>query len=499
MNMQIRSLLAEIPFTRKRDPEFRLTHILNKETRNTIRWCTPSIDLESAQVKNPYESDTSISYESLGFPSEPSGVFKKMYDCAARVYGADHTVFSVNGSSGSNFMVLRALSKQIPNLRVLAQRNVHKSIVSACEDYGINLQFLPFNIDQKFQLFLPNTEEEILEGIKKTKPQVLLLTNPTYEGNTLHLKKIIASIRETYPDLIIFIDEAWGAHLHFSDKLPSSAMESGADICVQSTHKQGGALQQGGMIHWKKERVNTDLIMDSYRSLLTTSPSYILIASLDAARELMEQKGAEKIDHILTIADKLAQEINKIPGLEVITTSKLKKRNKSVYSRDESKVLIDVTKSGYKGFEIANLLEERHGIIVEIYTMNTIMLLVPFRANIKDIFATVRALQRIVRKPNENPEQQDFTLPVPTDVTKVIDLSVATNLLWNQIEKIPLKHAEGRIAAEHITPYPPGVPLTIKGEAFTKAMIEYYLALKDYPNSHIVAQDKTLETVWVVK
>src|SRR6188508_471869 len=118
--------------SRIRPPRSHLTHALNNKTHKAIRWCTPSIDLSFSQVKNPYASDTSISFESLGYPSDPSGIFKKIYDHAAKAYGADHTLFSVNGTTGSNFMVLRALSKQIPNLRILSARNVHRSIVAAC-------------------------------------------------------------------------------------------------------------------------------------------------------------------------------------------------------------------------------------------------------------------------------------------------------------------------------------------------------------------------------
>jgi len=272
-------------------PKSHLTHALNHVTHKAIRWSTPSIDLTFSQVNDPYASDTSTSFESLGYPSDPSGIFKKIFDHAAETYGADHTLFSVNGTTGSNFMVLRALSKQIPNLRILSERNVHRSIVAACEDYGINLIFLEPNINQIHQLFLPNTVEQICEGIEKNKPQVVLLINPTYEGMCLDLKTVVSTIRQKYPEIIVFVDEAWGAHLHFSDKLPISAMEAGADICVQSTHKQGGSLQQSGMIHWKEGRINNDLLIESYRSLGTSSPSYVLLASLDAARETMQKRG----------------------------------------------------------------------------------------------------------------------------------------------------------------------------------------------------------------
>jgi arginine decarboxylase len=299
-------------------PPSHLTHALNHITHKAIRWCTPSIDSTFSQVKNPYNSDTSTSFESLGYPSDPSGIFKQIYDHAAEAYGADHTLFSVNGTTGSNFMVLRALSKQIPNLRILSTRNVHRSIVASCEDYNINLLFLEPNIDQQHQLFLPNTLTQICEGIDKTKPQVLLLVNPTYEGLSLDLKTIVSEVHNRYPEIIIFVDEAWGAHLHFSDKLPTSAMDAGADICVQSTHKQGGSLQQTGMIHWKDGRINDELLLESYRTLGTSSPSYVLLASLDAARETMAKHGKEKINHILGIAEQLSNGISKISGLEIV-------------------------------------------------------------------------------------------------------------------------------------------------------------------------------------
>jgi arginine decarboxylase len=476
-----------------------LTHALNHVTPKTIRWCTPSIDLSSAQVTNPYLSDTSVSHESLGYPTDPSGIFKKIYDHAAKAYGAQHTLFSVNGTTGSNFMVLRTLSKQIANLRILAGRNIHKSIVVACEDYGINLIFLEPNIDQGNQLFLPNSEQQIIDGIARSKPQVLLLTNPTYEGLSLDLESIILRIRKEYPELIVFVDEAWGAHLHFSNLLPTSAMEAGADICVQSTHKQGGSLQQSGMIHWNDKRIDTDLLLDSYRGLGTTSPSYILLASLDAAREMMQKRGASKIDHMLKTANQLADGIRSIEGFSVIDTKDIRETHPSVHSRDETKVIVNVIGAGLNGYEVARILENSFNIIVEACNVRTTLFLVPLRATQKDVELTLSALKQIAEKGNRLKVMRDFNLIIPVKIPRILEFSDVAKLLPNQIEQIPLVDAVGRIAAEYITPFPPGIPVTIKGEELTKEIIEYYLALKTYPNVHVVARDKTLETVWVVK
>jgi arginine decarboxylase len=476
-----------------------LTHALNHVTHKTIRWCTPSIDLTFARVINPYASDTSVSHESLGYPSDPSGVFKTIYDHAARAYGADNTLFSVNGTTGSNFMVLRALSKQIPNLRVLSGRNIHKSIVVACEDYGINLLFLEPNIDQENQIFLPNTEEQICDGIARTKPQVLLLINPTYEGMSLNLEKIVARVRREYPNLIVFVDEAWGAHLHFSKRLPCSAMEAGADICVQSTHKQGGSLQQSGMIHWKNGRIDADILLDSYRSLGTTSPSYLLLASLDAARETMQKKGSVKIDRMLSIAQRLSEKIDQIDGLSVVSTDQHIMNHLSIFDRDETKVIVNVVGAGLNGHDVARLLEQKFNIVVEKFNTRTILFLVPFRATLKDVEYTIAALRQIALMRRNKGIVDEFDLKIPTRIPRILEFSDVAKLLPTQMENVPLESAIGRIAAEYITPFPPGIPMTIKGEQLTKEIVDYYVTLKRHPNVHIAARDKTMETVWVVK
>jgi arginine decarboxylase len=477
-----------------------ITKILNGKVAKSIRWCTPSIDPQIEKVLNHYASDVSVSFQSLGIPSTPSGIFKEAYDKAARAYGSDHTLFSVNGSTGSNFIVLRALSKQIPFLKVLTMRNIHKSVVYACEDYGINLMFLPPNIDQELQLFLPNTIDEIVEGIEKNLPDVLLITNPTYDGITIDLKNLISNIRKWFPNLIIFVEEAWGSHLHFSDKLPISAMKAGADICIQSTHKQGGALQQGGMIHWIEGRINSEMLIDSYKSISTSSPSFLILASLDAARVMMEKNGNKKINNLLSIAKKLSDGIARIPGLKVVTTSQLKERNSSVFDRDETKIIVDVLQTGLTGYKIAQILEEKFNIIVERYDARMLLFLTPFQTTFKDVKSTLRALSNIVENNHIDFRSYDrLILEIPRKIIKRREINEISRLRLDQVEKVPLEKAYGRISAEDITIYPPGIPITIKGEEFTKEIIAYYSSQKQYPNSHILAQDTSLETVLVVK
>lgn len=477
-----------------------ITHVLNDVTPHVIRWCTPSIDNSSKKVLEPYLSDISVSYQSLGIPSIPSGIFAKAHAKAAKAYGSDYTLFSVNGSTGSNFVVLRALSRQIPFIKVLAMRNIHKSVLFACEDYSINLMFLPPNIDQELQLFLPNTIREILDGVKKANPDVLLLTNPSYEGLTLNLRKLIKILRKKFPNLIIFVEEAWGSHLHFSDKLPVSAMSAGADICIQSTHKQGGALQQGGMIHWKGSRINSNVLIDSYKSITTSSPSFLLLASLDSARHTMEKYGKSKINKLLYIAAQLEKGLNTVPGFKLVQLAELKNKHVSVFDQDKTKIIVNVSETGMTGYQIAEILEEEFMIVVEKSSESSLLFLVPLQAQIINVRETIKALMIIVKRYRKNHRNVPrLSLMIPQKINKMREISEIVKLRLDQIERLPLEKAAGRIAAESITIYPPGIPITIKGEEFTAETIEYYLRCRGHHNCTILAQDQSLKTVAVVK
>src|SRR3989344_4679131 len=141
----------------------------------------------------------------------------------------------------------------------------------------------------------------------------------------------------------------------------------------------------------------------------------------------------------------------------------------------------------------------QYTIVVESYNIKTILFLVPFRATLKDIQSTVTALVEIAQRPKRGKLPAEVNFKTPPDIPRILELNDVTKLLWNQIEKVPLTEAIGRIAAEYITPFPPGIPITIKGEEFTKEIVEYYLKLKTYPNVHIAARDKSMEYVWVVK
>jgi arginine/lysine/ornithine decarboxylase len=471
-----------------------IAEALNARGRTAIRWCTPSLNPALLRVHEPYDSDASISFESFGLPMEPTGLFRLAFEKAAVVFGSEHTLFSVNGTTWSNFVVIKALAKQVPNLRVLASRNVHRSVVGACEDYGVRLMFLPTRMHERFHTFIPNATNEILDGIARTKPQVLLLTTPTYEGLTVNLCEVIDRARKLDPRLVIFVDEAWGAHLHFSPRLPVSAMAAGADICVQSTHKQGGSLQQTGMIHWQGNRINTDLVTDAYRTLGSSSPSYLLLASLEAAGAELAANGSDRLNHMIDLAGQLSDAVASVPGFAIADIHEMTPGVE--VDRDTTKVIVDVSGSGLSGYEVARRLELDHSVIVEAYNVSTVLLLVPFGATLADVATTRVSLETIAKERGPRLEHQ---LDLPGSLPKVLELTDVSRLLPEQLEDVPLLEAVGRICGEHLTPFPPGIPTTIKGEQLTAELVAYYDQLRLIPNVHIAARNPSLESICVVR
>src|SRR5919197_2829019 len=269
-----------------------IVRVLNRDVGRYHRWCTPSILEHQERVEDFYASDVSISAGFFGTLVDHTGIFGEAERFAAAAQGADRTMFSVHGSSGSNWIVLRMLALERSDALVLVARNCHHSVINGIKAFGLDFRFLPTPYEPRFEALLPPSPEEVLEGLRRY-PEALavLYTSPTYEGFAARTREHADAVHAASPHAMVVVDEAWGGHLHFHPDLPESAMAAGADICVQSTHKLAGGLQQTGLIHWHTERVDSELMEEAYREYVTTSPSYHLLASCDAAVRALAADG----------------------------------------------------------------------------------------------------------------------------------------------------------------------------------------------------------------
>lgn len=479
--------------------EMPLVSLMNKDIYGVIKWCTPSIHPYVSKINGIYDNDVSISYHSLGNPSINTGVFKKAHDLAAIAYKSGHTLFSVNGSSGSNFIVLRSLSHQLKNVHMLAQRNIHKSISVAAEDYHIDINYLQPHYDQDLQIFIPNTIEEFVEGIKKyPETNVIFISNPTYEGLSIDLSKFVQTIRKVNPKIIIFVDEAWGSLFPFSDKMPTCAMEAGADICVQSTHKQSSGLQQTGMIHWQGTRIDEKFVMDSYKSIITTSPSFHLLASLDAARFLMQTQGEKIINDLISVAEKLSTELSRIKGIKVIDHNLITKKYPQVRSIDKTKVLVNVKGTGIPGYEIAKDFESEYKVVLEKYEAENIFFIAIMQNTEYTAIETATRLKTCIEKLSKKVSKQKTVFPnLPLKIKKSLP---SYEVADKNIVEMKLERTIGLICAEDVVPYPPGIPLIAKGEIVSKEHIDYLKAIKKLKGLiSVVISDDKIEKILTIK
>ncbi len=466
-----------------------------------IKWCTPSILPHQKKISNIYKSDISVSAGFLGSYVDNTGIFEEAQERAAKLYGADKTLFSVNGTTGSNFIVLRMLTLEYESPQILVTRNIHHSILHAAEWLGIKFRFIKSSYDPQFESLIPPKPKDVLDTLNNyPESNAVIISSPTYSGLAAKIEDIVKVVKNFDEEIKVIVDEAWGSHFHFTDELPKSAMQSNADISVQSTHKQGGSLQQTGMIHWKKKYVNSELMYEAFREYVTTSPSYHLLASLDAVRAYMEKNGKEIVESLIKKADYFKDLLGKklIPPLKIMDDSlefDLVKDYISGY--DRTKTAIALTKFSETGFELGAKMAE-HKIIVEKSSLNTILMLTTFSLSYGEIDKTVRVLSGIIKEFHKVGKKELIPNPFQHLETKpVIEPHTARRVAQTIGRIVPLKSAIGKIAAEHIEIYPPGVPVILEGFRITENNVRYLLEVKEM-GGHISARDPNLKTIYVL-
>jgi arginine/lysine/ornithine decarboxylase len=479
-----------------------IVRILNEEVRHYHRWCTPSTLVDQERIEDFYASDVSISAGFFGTLVDHTGVFGEAERFAAAAQGADRTMFSVHGSSGSNFVVLRMLALERPDALILIARNCHHSTINAIKAYGLNFRFLPSPYDAEFEAVLPPSVDQVIDGLRRY-PEALAVvyTSPTYEGLCANTHAIAAAVHDASPEAMLFVDEAWGGHLHFHPELPPSAMDAGADIAVQSTHKLAGGLQQTGLIHWQEGRVDSELMEEAFREYVTTSPSYHLLASADAAVRSLAATGRDALGTCIarTRAFKaLLRE--RLPRLHHLDDPAWVGRHYAhVAGCDKVKTTIALTGYDLSGFAVSEALVER-GIVVEKAGVNTVTFITTFQLEEAAIEATAAALEEILAG-RELAGGDAKRMPAnpfrAIDDRPVMHPYHARRYAKSIGQEVPLDQAVGRVAAEEVEVYPPGIPVILEGFRVSEDAVRYLREARDLGGA-IVARDTSLATLRVL-
>lgn len=405
---------------------------------------------------------------------KPRGVIREAQELAADIYNADHSFFLVNGTSGGNqAMILSCLN---PGEPVIVTRILHKSVVSGMVMSDCRPIFVPLRQNEDTSLLLNDQTESIVMTMDRhPEARTLFLTSPNYYGVTLNLKEIVEEAHRR--DVTVLLDEAHGPHLHFHDSLPTSAMAAGVDLCVQSTHKIIGGMTQASILHVKTRRIDLARLTSTLRYLQTTSPSYILMASLDLARMQMATEGKKLLGKTLDLARRGRERIRKIPGLTCVDRSEVQILSKGDNDLDETKLTIGVSALGLTGYQVSQKLNLEYDIQVEMADLMHVLVIVSIGDHKDDIDRLVLALEKISQAQFPSFRGTNKNSPPPYMINS--GQMSPRNAFFARHQMVPLEKSEGYTAADIVTVYPPGIPLLIPGELITREVLDYLFLMRE--------------------
>lgn len=432
-----------------------------------------------------------INIEPLDDLHHPQGMIKQAQDLAALAFGADYTFFSVQGTSGA--IMAMVLSVCGPGDKIIVPRNIHKSVTTALIFAGAIPIFVHPELDNKLGIAHGITPESVKRAIEAhPDAKGVFVINPTYFGIAADLKRIV-DIAHGH-EIPVLVDEAHGVHIHFHDQLPLSAMQAGADLAATSVHKLGGSLTQSSVLNLKEGLVSHSRVQSVLSMLTTTSTSYILLASLDVARKQLAIKGKELLDETLLLADETRKAINTIPHL--FCAGKEMLGSEATFGYDPTKLIISVKQLGITGYDVEVWLRKQYNIEVELSDMYNILCIITPGDTIKETTLLVQALQQLEMSHQKSSTDNRIDVTIPA----IPLLSITPrDAFYAESETVSLKDAAGRISAESIMVYPPGIPIFIPGEIITEENLAY---IKQNLAAGLPVQgleDDTLETIHVIK
>ncbi|MBK3495172.1 aminotransferase class I/II-fold pyridoxal phosphate-dependent enzyme [Viridibacillus sp. YIM B01967] len=406
------------------------------------------------------------SMKELDLLSHPQTVIKQAQELAAEAFGADYSYFLVNGTTVGILAMIIATCK--PGDTILVPRNGHKSVMNGLILSGAKPVFIRPEVDHHFGIShgisIANVKKAMYEH---PEAKVLFITYPTYFGSMSDLQEICCIAHEQ--DITVIVDSAHGAHLGFMSDELIDPMSAGADAVTVSMHKTGGSLTQSSMLLLKKDRIAPDKIQKVLNMLQTTSANYLLMSSLDAARREITLYGKQRYSDLKPVVDEAVKAIESGSCYEVLKARYLKEHFNQSY--DWTKLVIRVNGIGLTGFEVYTVLKEKYGIQMELAEGYVIMAVITSSDTKESIGKLVFALKDIEK--NLGKSTTVISTYVTADQVNELVLS-PREAYYAEHESIAIEAAIGRISADSLMIYPPGIPLVIPGELISHDVLQQY-------------------------
>ena len=381
-------------------------------------------------------------------------IIKHSQDRAAKVFNSDRVIYLVNGTTCGIEAAIMAVCP--PKSKLIMNRDCHQSVINACILGDIHPIYIQAKVCKKTNIIMGIDIEDGKSVIDNNlDAKAIVLTYPTYYGGIYELKEICDYAHSK--GMVAIVDEAHGAHLQLSNQLPESAINQGADIVIQSTHKTLPAFTQSSMMHIKGNRVDENRIVTMLRFLESSSPSYVLLTSLELAVDIYDKYGTKLMNDLLSNIEKFK--------------SKFKDNENIIIDNnmDKTKIFISLKKLGITGYELDNILREEYKIQVELSNYYGVLLICTIGNDKEDFIRLENSLYNLLSKINKKELLKDINYPesIPKKILNPRDA------FYSNKKSVRLEDSIGEISGEYITPYPPGISLISPGEIITQEIITY--------------------------
>jgi arginine decarboxylase len=411
---------------------------------------------------------------------------------AADAFGAARTWFLTNGATQGNHTLCLALAPL--GTRIVAQRNSHGSIVDGLVLSGGLPSFVAPEYDEERGIthcVTPDALEAALRGAPDAK--AAFVVSPTYFGMAADIAGLAEVAHAAGVPLVV--DQSWGPHFGFNDALPPTALSQGADAMLTSTHKIAGSLTQSAMLHiGHGARIDVGAVGRALRLLRSTSPSSLLIASLDGARRQLSLHGEQLLFETLEAIEVARAKLETIEGIGLVDASLIGSMGVAGY--DPLRIVLDVRGTGRTGYEIADALRRSYDVHVELPMQATVV----FVVGLGESAAALRRLAGDVEETVKRLAEPGATAPIVPPVTSLRN-EVAVpprDAFLGEAEQVGVDNSVGRISCESIASYPPGVPALLPGERISAETVAYLRQLADSGARLHGASDPRFQTINVL-
>lgn len=418
----------------------------------------------------------------------PISIIRDAEELAADAFGASHAFLMIGGTTSSVQTMILSTCKA--GDKIILPRNVHKSAINALVLCGAIPIYIEMSVDPKIGIALGLENDRIAKSIKDhPDAKAILINNPTYYGICSDLKGLTEMAHKA--GMMVLVDEAHGAHLHFTDKLPLSAMDAGADMAAVSMHKSGGSLTQSSLL-LIGEQMNPEYVRQIINLTQSTSASYLLMASLDISRRNLALRGKESFEKVIELSEYARREINAIGGYYAYSKELID--SVSVCDFDVTKLSVYTQGIGLTGIEVYDLLRDEYDIQIEFGDIGNILAYISIGDRIQDIERLVGALADIKRLYSR--DGKDLIAGEYIQPELVLSPQEA---FYSERRSLSLDESVGQVCGEFVMCYPPGIPILAPGERITREIVDYIQFAKERGCSLQGTEDPEVNHINVIK